>query len=255
MDKTFSEIRTSLRSQAPAFIEYIRQFVLDDLSYQVLMDVSSQTDVYVFSGVIRNYLLGEPVSRDIDFVVRDLSSVQISNEIVERYNVTKNSYGGLKISINNLNIDVWDIENTWSLLKNNSLKATPHTLIKTAFFNFSAVVYDVARRSFIFDNEFLKFYKDREIDVVNGRNPNDALCIANTLYYAIITGYPIKYRLCKWIVKHYSSSVNYEDAQLAHFHKVLYNNSQIEAFYKACKDRLQQLKKQQDTIALTIEKK
>lgn len=214
--------------------------------------MSSQTDVYIFSGVIRNYLLGEPLSRDIDVVVRNLQSLRLPLDDVCKYTISKNYFGGFKVKLNDLTIDIWDIENTWSLIRNPKLKATPNTLLKTAFFNFSAIVYDIKRRTFIFGNDFTKFYRNKEIDVVNEYNPNDALCIVNTMYYAIKLGSPIRYKLCKWIVEHYKADYQYEKVQISHFHSVLYSKEDIERFRNYCVEILPFLKKNKHSYAIQI---
>lgn len=252
VDKRYNEIKNSIRRQAPAFLEFLRQFVLDDISYRMLLEISSQTDVYVFSGVIRNYLLGEPLSRDLDIVVRNLKSVNLPMDVIRKYSISKNSFGGYKVKTCELTIDIWDIESTWSLVRNPNLRATPNTLLKTAFFNFSAIVYDIKRRAFVFGYDFTTFYGYKEIDVVNECNPNDALCIVNTMYYAIKLEYPIRYKLCKWVVEHYKADYQYEDVQLLHFHSVLYSKEDIEKFRNCCVDILPLLKKNKHSYALKI---
>lgn len=252
MDKKYKSIRESIKKQAPAFLEFLRLFVLDDISYKLLMEISSKTDVYVFSGVIRNYLLGEPFSRDIDIVVRDLSSLFLSRESINDYTINKNSFGGYKASIGDLIIDIWDIEQTWSLLQNPSLKPTPFTLIGTAFFNFSAIVFDVRKKKFVFGSDFIKFYETKEIDVVNAVNPNNALCVVSTMYYAIKLGSPIRYKLCKWIVEHYNQEYSYDQVQLSHFHRILYKKEDIENFKSACIEAIPILKKYPNYYSLRI---
>lgn len=252
MDRSYNDIRNSIKRQAPAFMEFLRQFVLDEATYNMLNEISQQTDIYVFSGVIRNYLLGEPLSRDLDIVVRNLKSLRLPLCFVRSNAISKNSFGGYKVKIGELTIDVWDIENTWSLLQKPVLKATPNTLVKTAFFNFSAIVYDLKRQSFVFGRDFVEFYSSRAIDVVNESNPNDALCIVNAMYYAIKLGSPIRYNLCKWIVDHYKADYQYEHVQLLHFHSLLYSREVIERFRNCCAKILPVLKKNKSNYALQI---
>lgn len=252
MDNEYNEYKNSIRRQAPAFLEFLRQFVLDDISYRLLLEISSKTDVYVFSGVIRNYLLGEPLSRDVDFVVRNLDSIEIPLDLRQNYVIKKNSFGGYKVKIGGLTIDIWDIEKTWTLTRNPNLKATPNTLLKTVFFNFSSIIYDIKRRAFVFGDDFTKFYRNKEIDVVNESNPNDALCIVNTMYYAIKLESPIRYKLCRWIVEHYKDDYQYEQVQLSHFHSVLYSKDDIVRFRNYCAEILPLLKKNKHSYAIQI---
>lgn len=252
MDRKYRDIRNSIVQQAPAFIEYLRCFVLDERTLILLKQISSQTDVYIFSGVIRNYLLGEPFSRDLDLVVNGLDKIKISNDYLKDICIKRNSFGGLKVTLYNMSIDMWDIKHTWTIMKNRNMKPTPFTLIETAFFNFSSIVYDVRNRRFIFGNDFMEFYMFRKIDIVNDRNPNPALCIVNTLYYAIKLQCPIKYRLCKWIVSHYQADLDFINVQLSHFKYQLFSLSDINKFYKICLDVLPKLKQNQKEMSLSI---
>lgn len=252
MDKRFKDIGDSIKKQAPAFMEYLRIFVLDDFTYRLLLDISSQTNVYIFSGVIRNYLLGESNTRDIDIVVCNLDKLVFPVDVVNKYKLSRNSYGGIKATVDDLVIDIWDIKNTWTLLQRPSMKPTPHTLIETAFFNFSAIVYDIRRRAFVFGRDFMEFYLDKEIDVVNQLNPNIALCIVNTMYYAIKLECPVRYKLCKWIVDHYRSDYPYEQVQLSHFHRLMFTTGDIERFGSVCEEMLPTLKKHPHSHALKI---
>lgn len=234
MDKNYKEIRRKIAEQTPSFPEYLRLFVLGNEMYSLLENISYQSDVYIFSGVIRNYLLGEYYSRDLDVVVRNLGSITIPSQYLSSMLVQKNSFGGYKIKVGGLIIDVWDIDRTWMLLYNTRLKPTPNTLVKTAFFNFSSIVYDVRRKRFVFSDAFLDFYNTKALDVVNEVNPNVALCVVNTMYYSFKLQCPIKYKLCKWIIEHYEPTLDYQPVQMRHFKRVIFTNDVIRKFYLDC---------------------
>ena len=252
VDRRFYETRKRIALQSPAFLEYLRIFVLNTKSFNLLQKIATQTDVYVFSGVIRNYLLGESTSKDFDIVVRGPISPMINNILSNDVIINRNSFGGYKLCVDDLNIDLWSIENTWSLLKQPELRSTPYTLVKTVFFNFSAIVFDVNNLRFIYDDSFLSFYEFRVMDVVNEDNPNPGLCIVNTMYYAIKYALPIKYRLCRWIVEHYTSMMNFEYIQLRHFGYQVFTRGQIFHFFKVCKTVLSSLRKNLDHLCLAL---
>lgn len=238
MDKKYKEIRKKIAEQTPSFSEYLRVFVLGNEMYSLLENVSSQSEVYIFSGVIRNFLLGEYSSRDLDVVVRNLDDISIPPQYRQSMFIQKNSFGGFKITVNDLVIDIWDIDKTWMLLHNTRMKPTPNTLVQTAFFNFSSIVYDVRRKKFIFSEAFSDFYETHALDVVNEINPNVALCIVNTLYYSVRLQSPIKYKLCRWIIEHYNPSFDFKSVQMRHFKRVLFTNETIKQFYDDCVEAL-----------------
>ena len=138
MDKRFNIKETDIDQQALSFKIYLKHFLLDSDSWDLLLNISQQTDVYIFSGVIRNFLLGLSENRDLDIVVKDMDKIVIPKKFWRNIRFTKNSFGGYKVKIRQLVVDVWDIEKTWGI-QNMRIKSTPYSLIRTAFFNFSAI--------------------------------------------------------------------------------------------------------------------
>lgn len=242
MDKKFDEIQRQIDQQSQGFLLYLKTFVLDETTWNILQIVAEQTYIYVFSGVIRNYLLGFHSNRDIDFVVVSLDNVHIPSLYKQYIRYRKNSFGGYKLCVNNLTIDVWDIKESWAMLVNKKLRPTPYTLIKTVFFNFSSIVYDVRRRRFIYDDAFLSFYRTRIMDVVNEVNPNPALCIVSTMHYASSYNLGMNVRLCRWIVEHSFPNLNYEVAQIKHYHTIIYSNEEIVSFIGECRELIYRCK-------------
>ena len=78
--------------------------------------VAQQVPIYVFSGLIRNFLLGYLNNRDIDFVLLDTPHLKLPYSMLRDVCIRKNKFGGYKLLIDELTIDVWDIERTWGIL-------------------------------------------------------------------------------------------------------------------------------------------
>ena len=235
MDKRFEDLRDIIDRQNNHFWLYLKCFVFDEIAWDILEEVSKQTKLYVFSGVIRNFLLGIECNRDIDFVVEDLKNVHIPFKYLMYIRYIKNSFGGYKICISGMTIDIWDIKESWSMLVNPKLRPTPYTLIRTPFFNFSAIVYDVRRRKFIYDTDFLIFYHTKVMNVVNEINPNPALCIVSTMHYAKKYVLGIHSNLLRWILNHSYPNLDYELAQMRHFHTIEFSNKEILEFIEECR--------------------
>lgn len=183
-------------------------------------------DIYVFSGVIRNYFLNRHELRDIDFVVEDFSKIR---EFVEDYEFRENSFGGYKIKIGDIDVDLWETKNTWAFKYQNEIdyklfRAIPNT----SFFNFSSVIYHLNRKEFILNEDFLKFLSKKELEISFYPNPNHQLCLINTLYYSE------KYRLTigiklKSFLKKQSAKIdsNYAEVQIKHFGKIIYTRDEL----------------------------
>ena len=150
-----------------------------------------------------------------------------------------------------LNIDVWDIKSTWGI-QQMKLKGTPYSLIKTAFFNFSAIAYDFNKSKFIYDKCFVDFYRTHAMNVQYMENPNIPLCIVNTFYYAKTYLFPLKYELCKWIIDNYRDSFDYDEVQLKHFNCIIFNIKEIRQLVNLCCVYLPMLEMHKMTSALEL---
>lgn len=252
MDRKFDYIlERSINEQNMSFKYYLRDFMLTKDSWQLLLYISSQTDVYIFSGVIRNFLLGYVYNRDLDIVVKNINRLKLPAIYRDKIHFKRNSFGGYKLKIGMLNIDAWDIEKTWGI-QQMKLKSTPYSLVKTAFFNFSAITYDFNKSRFIYDKCFVDFYRTHAMNIQYMENPNIPLCIVNTFYYAKTYLFPLKYELCRWIVNNYSDDFDYNEVQLKHFNCIIFNIKKIRQLVNVCCKYLPALEKNKTTGALQL---
>ena len=226
--KGYEDICKKISAQEKSFKVYLEQFILDKDCIETLDFLSKQTDVYIFSGIIRNFLTGDALyNRDIDIVLGKLDKHnQVPVQFLKDSTYTKNSFGGFKIIHGNKEIDAWLLENTWGI-RNKNEEPSAKSLINSAFFNFSAITYDYKNEIFIFDKDFAKFYQNREMDYVYGENPNIPLCIVNCLHYKDLYGFNISTHLKEWIIKNYTVFTDYEGPQIKHFKEVKYSNIKI----------------------------
>ena len=215
--------RDSIIAQESAFYFFIKTFILDRDSWQALMVLSKHDNVYVLSGVIRDFLTGDyDGARDFDIVLlrgnyRDPAILHF----LRKSEMRKNSFGGIKIRHYDEVVDVWRMSDTWGLRKQ-QLELTPESLINTVFFNFSAIVYDFNNRKFIFDDRFCNFIQTQTMDVVYPENPNIPLCLVNICHYQKRYGYNVSERMVRWIKGHYSDEYDFETVQQRHFGTILY---------------------------------
>lgn len=230
----YSDIRQTINSQALSFGLYIDHRIRQAGISHLFHYVAERGDVYVFSGIIRNFLLGYLENRDIDFVISIHETLNIPIGFLRGTTITKNKFGGVKIQKNGFSIDVWNIDSTWSVDARKGI-SSPHSLLKTAFFNFSSIVYDYHKKRFIYDNSFCRFKEKNIVDVVNVDNPFPSACVVSTLHYAATYEFEIGDKLRRWIVKHYDKSADFVNIQKRRYGTVLYDHSTIDEFVKACK--------------------
>lgn len=112
---------------------------------------------YVVGGFFRDFLIGKS-SRDIDIIV-DIKNSQLT-EIIENYSFqySVNRQGGIKIKLQNIELDIWSIENNWAF-KNKLVKLKDddklNSIAKGCFYNYDSLVINLHNFSYS-----LKFYKD-----------------------------------------------------------------------------------------------
>ena len=237
MDNKYTDI---IDVQAP-FFKYFLQKSMSLEMREILNKISAKTDVYVFSGIIRNFFLGDTNFRDLDIVVRDVDCVmKIMRTTKGRVDFKVNSFGGVKVKFQNLIIDLWGLSNTWGIKKEN-MDLSPHSLLKTAFFNFSAIVFDYNNTKFYYDNAFVDFLETKIMDVVYLENPNIPLCIINSCYYREKYGFGLSLNLCRWLFVNYirlayvdKRKSIFDDLQKKHFSKIVVSHEQIRELVYLC---------------------
>ena len=219
-----------IHSQARSFKTFLRDVVLDTDTWAVLKKLVQENDVYVFSGIIRDFLLGEYCgTRDFDCVLNDqsLHNVSVIDYIRSSVNYRVNSFGGMKIVRPNLVIDVWNLRDTWGV-KQENLPLSPQELIKTGFFNFSSIVYNLKTENFIFDQNFVNFLENRSLDIVYPKNPNIALCFVNIFYYQLKYDLKLSFKLLRWMKENYQYGMDLESVQVKHFNQVIFKQSNLD---------------------------
>lgn len=203
------------------------QLHLDYESRLFIENLCNQTKVYIFSGIIRNYFLNIYSIRDLDIVIE--SEKNLSELIDSKYE--RNSFGGYKIKFDNLSIDLWEIKSTWAIKKNpqKSIETLIWSVIpKTSFFNFSSIIYSISEKKFIYEKSFLEFLKTKTLKIVHEPNPNPALCIINSFYYAQKYNLEIGKELLIFIEKNFDSCKNdLINTQIKHFGEVKYSLFQL----------------------------
>lgn len=82
-------------------------------------------DLLFFGGSIRDYYLYneyKKMPRDFDIAVKlHCKTEKTFESFVEKYNYKKNRFGGYKVNIENIEFDLWNLENTWAFRENKLL--------------------------------------------------------------------------------------------------------------------------------------
>lgn len=168
-------------------------------------------ELYLFGGAVRDYLENNLNSfRDLDFVVKSKSSININieNYIPARVKFKRNRYNGYKINFSDCIVDIWNIENTWAF-KNNKLHTSVENLLNSVYLNIDSLLYLLNEDKYINDCNIIyeSIKSKKQLDIICQETPFETL----NLLRAII--YKQKY------------SLDFSDKLIRQFHKYVKDNN------------------------------
>ncbi|SNS73558.1 hypothetical protein SAMN05421640_1042 [Ekhidna lutea] len=234
MARKYENIENKIKSSEQPFYRFLHD-ALEGEMFDFLINLSSHTNVYIFSGIIRNYFLHNYLVRDVDVIVDSDETVR---QLLGNHKYIINSFGGYKLKLGKKNLDLWRIDNTWGLKRVPKMfDVDLQTFIpSTAFFNFSSIIYSINDKQFIYTEDFLSFLHSKTLDYVFSPNLNQELCIVNTVYYSEKYKLKIGNRLLKLIrAWHLEGGRDYKQVQLKHFGEVLFSNQKIDSMLNSRK--------------------
>lgn len=228
MAKKLSDIEKEIKLKSNDFYTYLERILSEEV-LSFLSTITKLTNVYLFSGVTRNYFLNRKSERprDIDFIIEDEIDFE---SLFTQYKIVKNSFGGYKFYIDGITVDVWLLEKTWGL--NYGQLSLDFSLLenlpKTTFFNFSSIIYSLNDKTFIIGKPFLNFLYYKKLDIVLEANPLPSLCIVNSFYYSEKFDLKLSDKLINYIISNYKSHIDdFEYIQIKHFGEIKYNTDRL----------------------------
>lgn len=230
MGKKLADIKKEIESKTEVFDDYFYSKISPSVSSFINL-LKRDTQVFLFSGIIRDFFVKRTNEfRDIDLVIEN----ELTEELLTGLNYQKNSFGGYKINIDNTIIDIWEVKNTWGFQKKSILPLS-HSLPETTFFNFSSILYSLNKKEFIIGNDFLKFMKNKKIDIVFDINPLPELCIVNTIYYGQKLNYEVSNKLKEYIKANLQPMEKLLAVQEKHFKNIIYPASYMRQIFQMWK--------------------
>ena len=216
------------------FWDFIVENVFKNKIPDILEPYLDGNNLYILSGINRDFLLYKEKCdvRDIDFVVD--SKIEISDSLLKKYQGKINSFGGVKLNVRGISIDLWSLEKTWGIVEQQK-EPSIDSLLGSVFFNCTAIVYDVSNRCFIKTKDFDSFMEKKILDIVYENNPNIPLCIVNTFLYCEKYNLKISNHLKEWLIEMDKNVEDYENLEYKHYKKIVYSNEVIKKYIKDIK--------------------
>jgi hypothetical protein len=128
----------------------------------------------LFGGLIRDLALGyaRDFSSDVDIVVKDVPT-DVLTRFAARHGAERNSFGGFRLALGRWLFDAWTFESTWAfsagLVKGDALA----DLLRTTFFNWDAVLFDLEKRELIAKPSYLLDLQRRWLAINLRETPNE----------------------------------------------------------------------------------
>lgn len=133
----------------------------------LLYDIFVYGSAYIVGGYLRDFINSKQ-SRDIDIIV-DLDNNSLMN-IIKNSNIkfSVNRHKGIKLKLDNLEVDIWSIDNNWAF-KNQLVKLNENdkllSIAKGCFYNFDALVINL--HTFNLNIKFYtEFIKDKKLEIL-----------------------------------------------------------------------------------------
>lgn len=214
-----------------------RLFFSSELKKRFWNEIICKTDSYIFGGVIVDFLNRDSNHRDVDIVVDSLTKNHL--EELKKYQIQKNSFGGYKIKIDNLNIDLWLLKKTWAIKRNNYLNFDLFKILpSTSFFNSTAIIYSNKEKKMYFKDSFKQFIENKRIEIIFEDNPYPELCIVKSYQY-YLKKYKLSLQLEEYIVKNFPIRQSLlEPIQIKHYGYTKYPIEDLCKFYIKIKSNI-----------------
>lgn len=219
------------------FDSYLKKIEDDNVELKNLIKrVIKKGDLYIIGGALRDfyfYDLDDYKIRDLDLVFSE-KIVEIE-EILKEYSYCKNRFGGYKLKLKNLSIDIWSYYDSWAfknkLIKGN--KCNLSNLARGTYLNIDSLVYNY-NNSQIYNRFFKEVLEKKEIEfVIKNKdyieeNPNSNINIIKMLYMKKKYNLNLSTKIKEYIIKY--SEKNYEklySSQFQHYNKKILEKEEI----------------------------
>ena len=164
----------------------------------------------ILGGFVRAALNDDSSPRDIDIIFKEKES-HVENYLIQN-NIAfkKNTFDGLKFNLNNLQFDVWKIEDHFAFRKK-IYKPQFENIYKTTFLNYDSIMYDVTEQilycknyQHCIDKQLIDFVGNRKL---NKKNPNLELSICKIFEICKNEKLLPSVKIKKYIKKYYDEYV------------------------------------------------
>ena len=194
----------------------------------------------VFGGALRDIVHPDPITpsvRDVDIVV-SRSDIKHLRTDWPQYFEGRNRFGGLRLRISRVPIDVWAVEDTWAFREEFVVPHWYSYLTQTTFLNIDGIIADLSPQRGsgikVFAKHFLHAFRQRILDITLEQNPYPFLATIKALRamyrYDLRIGYPLAVFLHGVLSSHQFKRLESEQAK--HYGHVFFDCEYLQSFHR-----------------------
>ncbi len=227
---TLYEQEKQLAKQVQAYLR-----VASPVSNAVSLVKRNTSRCFIFGGALRDIIRPDKVTRslrDVDCVVarRDLRRLEVN---CSPYVQGRNRFGGLRLRVSGVPVDVWAVEDTWAFRKQLVAPFSFYALTRTTFLNIDGIVAEISTGESadikIFAKDFLNAFSKKVLEITLSDNPFPLLVALKALRAAYRYDLRISYSLALYLFSTFSSYrlSQIEREQLRHYRRVIFDESHL----------------------------
>jgi predicted nucleotidyltransferase len=197
-----------LRIASPSLLAKRIKKVLYDPNYAgremraVIKALEPLGTIAVFGGMLRDLAASRPAafSSDIDLVISTTRRQDMDSRLAA-FSPKRTRYGGYRISKGGWTIDIWILDDTWAFRTGLVPEPSFRQLTQTSFFNWDAIVFELATEQLWVPDNYFKTLKNRLLEINLEPNANPAGNVVRALRSVIVEDVRLGPRLASYIVR------------------------------------------------------
>lgn len=199
---------------------------------KLLSEISEQGNLILFGGTVRSYFENNFTipPRDIDIIV-DTKTTDLSNYFKD-INFKMNRFGGYKLFIDNIEIDIWAMPITFPFRENLITYKHPSDVVKVPFISYDAIAYNLMTNE-IYDNGYLETIKIKNIHIVFEKTKSLPINFVKIIILGL-RGYSISEELHQIFKSWINENENYLEilmtTQINHYKKEILNIDDMKGY-------------------------
>lgn len=194
-------------------------------AWELIRTLEKDGELILFGGVIREYIDNkfDNMPRDFDLVFNKKVKDTDLERLLDGFDHRKNRFGGYKLTLDSLEFDIWEIEDTWAF-KEKKVRCKKRNYVsglqKTVFLNIDSIVYSLYREKLYGDN-YKKAMEEKTLDIILEENPYIELNFLRAIIFKVKYDMGLSERLAENIAGYIRSTKNYLDElyriQISHY--------------------------------------